>query len=333
MKDIAKIEQLVFKQFEKLKLFEKKNLVIGLSGGPDSTFLTILLTKFINNKPGEKKPAIKAVYFNHGETDITMPPDVEIALCKKLCDTINIPFQSIPIELKKTKEGYEAYGRQLRIETYIELSKKEHIDHVLLGHHKDDHIETVFYQFLRGAGLGSKGIKEKDGFFARPLINITKEDILFYLSETKTDYISDTCNLDNNYTRNFLRNKLFPILKSHWPDYRERLTFAGKKMEENYYLLDCLAKNDYLTISNNTIKLLTTDPIRTKNAFKFFLKEQKISTKDSVLEEISKIASMQKKSHTVDFENFKLTKYKQGTDVLYTMEKIQPIIKPKSTKL
>lgn len=305
-----KILKTVYSDLKNMNITSDDKLCVGLSGGADSVFLLHTVFDFIKNQ--KEKPTIEAVYYNHGDNIISKNTHLDISLCQKTCDALNIKLKIINITLEKTIVGYEAEARKLRLENYQSLVNHDIYTKVLLGHHKDDHVETIFYQILRGMGTGASGIKSQEKHFLRPLLKINKKDIVDYLNDNNISFITDETNENNQFTRNFLRNKLFPTMQEHWTDYKERLIFVGKKIEEQSYLLECLAKQD-VKINNNQVELLTTDPKRIKNAFKFYLKQKNISSKDSVLDEIVKIVFMQKNNVSVTFENFSILKQKNNS--------------------
>lgn len=93
----------------------------------------------------------------------------------------------------------------------------ENFDMVVLGHNKDDHVETVMIQLFRGAGRGSIGIPDYHvGKIFRPLIHMTRDDIRTRCDDLGIDYFDDPSNEDTTMTRSFWRNEILPKLKEHY---------------------------------------------------------------------------------------------------------------------
>ena len=107
--------------------------------------------------------------------------------------------------------------------------------YIATAHNADDNIETALMFFLRGSGIhGLTGIKEfdRERKIIRPLLFATREDILMYAKENNINWVEDSSNLTNKYTRNFLRNKLIPSIKEFFPDVKNNIANNINRFKE-----------------------------------------------------------------------------------------------------
>lgn len=208
-----KIEQKVIKFIDGQKLLEKGDRVlIALSGGPDSVFLLNLLYKYKNRF----KIEIGAVHINHMLRGKEASEDENF--CSRLTKDFDIAFYSsrkdVKALAKKKKISVEEAGREIRYSEFERISKKNGYNKIATGHNCNDNAETVLLNLIKGAGLrGISGIPVKRGNIIRPIMSLTKEEILYYLDQNKINYRIDPSNMDSSYERNFLRNRIIPEIK------------------------------------------------------------------------------------------------------------------------
>lgn len=189
-------------------------ILIGLSGGPDSVFLLHFLNKF------QKKFRIEigAAHVNHllrGKES-----DRDELFCKTICREISIPFFSIRKKVKsyslKHKISLEAAGRKIRYDYFEKISNQHRYNKIATAHNADDNTETVLLNLIKGAGLkGISGIPIKRKNFIRPILVLSKNEILNYLEKKLFEYRVDSSNLSNEYERNYLRNEIIPLIQKN----------------------------------------------------------------------------------------------------------------------
>jgi len=187
-------------------------VLIGLSGGPDSVALLHLLTRLRKNM----KLKLTAVYINHRIRKRAALQEEKF--CQQLCDKFGIDLdivtEDIPALAVKKKKGLEETAREFRYEVYELLAAEDGHDKIALGHHADDRVETVLFRIIRGTGpTGLVGIPIKRDNYIRPLYDFTKDEILAYLKKHRLGYCVDKSNLTADYSRNFIRNKLLPLIR------------------------------------------------------------------------------------------------------------------------
>src|SRR5690554_7405362 len=97
-------------------------------------------------------------------------------------------------------------ARELRYESFDILRKQYEADAIAVAHHKDDSVETVLLNLIRGTGIkGLTGISPKNGYIVRPLLGISRSEIEKYISERDIPYVTDSTNNEDLYLRNALR--------------------------------------------------------------------------------------------------------------------------------
>ena len=194
-------------------------IVAGLSGGPDSVALVSALKEIYDNEKGF--PKIVAVHVNHGLRE-SASDDEQLAV--RLCDKLGIPCKVVRFDVKaearKMGRGFEETGRILRYRAFdeyaAETAEAMGIDPVSIriatAHHKGDLTETFLMNLFRGSGLEGLTAMSSDPRIIRPLLEVSKSEILEYLEENNTEYAIDETNLESDLTRNRWRNDILPAI-------------------------------------------------------------------------------------------------------------------------
>lgn len=191
---------------------ENDKILIALSGGPDSVFLLHFFNKFKK----KYKIEIGAAHINHllrGKNS-----DRDELFCKTICDELEIPFYytrtNVKFFAKQKKHSLEIAGRKIRYNYFDEIFSANGYNKIATAHNSDDNTETVLLNLIKGAGIkGISGIPVKRGKIIRPILCLSKKEILEYLEENKFEYRIDESNLSNEYERNYLRNDIIPLIK------------------------------------------------------------------------------------------------------------------------
>jgi len=190
-------------------------ILISISGGSDSTFLTHLLYLM--------RPVLNLILFGFCLDHMTRNGESEkdALFVEKLCRELDIELFRQKIDVQKwcreNKLSFQEGARKLRMEKLLEISKENNIERIATGHNADDNIETFLMHLVRGAGArGLSGIKPVSGKFIRPLIDIFRKDIIAYLDNKKISYCVDRTNIENIYLRNRVRNILIPFISKHF---------------------------------------------------------------------------------------------------------------------
>ena len=181
--------------------------ILALSGGPDSVYLLHHLLK------QGTRPIL--AHFNHQlrGTDSDRDEQFVRELANQHQLLLEIDTHDVASYARPHKLSIETAARHLRYEFLERVRLKHHSDHILTAHHLDDNLETVLMNRLRGAHLrGEIGMREQNGAIHRPLLNITKKEILAYLHQHNIPYCHDATNQDTQFHRNWIRHILIPEL-------------------------------------------------------------------------------------------------------------------------
>ncbi len=210
-----RIEQNIIHFIFQQKLLEKGDkLIIALSGGPDSVFALQFFHKF-KVKFGID---IAAMHVNHSLRGDES--DKDEMFCKSLCERLNISFLSVKVDVKKiankNKQSIEEAARNLRYKKLSEYGSQIKASKIVTAHNLEDNTETVLLNLFRGTGLkGASGIPIRRDNIIRPLLSVSKVDILKSLESNKFEFRIDSSNLENDFTRNYLRNEIIPKIKEN----------------------------------------------------------------------------------------------------------------------
>ncbi len=193
---------------------EGDKILIALSGGPDSVFLLHFLLKFKR----KYKIKIGAAHINHQLRGDESERDE--LFCRAICNELNIPIfvkrVNVKTVAKKTKSSLEVTGRKIRYDFFEKISSTEKFNKIVTAHNSDDNSETVLLNLIKGTGVkGISGIPIKRGNIIRPILCLSKSEILNYLDSNKYEYRIDKSNLSNEYERNILRNDIIPLIKEN----------------------------------------------------------------------------------------------------------------------
>ena len=199
-----------------LEIIKKYNMleagdevVTALSGGADSVCLLLALDE-LKNKLNIK---VSALHVNHCLRGSESDRDEEF--CRTLCEKRNIPFIcgkfNVNEEAKKLKLSTELAAREIRYRFFAEHSKGKKL---ATAHNANDNAETVIFNLIRGTGTkGISGIPPVRDNIIRPLIGITRLQIEKYLEEKNQNFVTDSTNLTDDYTRNKIRHNVIPVLE------------------------------------------------------------------------------------------------------------------------
>ena len=215
------------KKFLNNLLKENDVVVVACSGGPDSMFLL----HAINLLKEKKNIKIVCAHVNHGLRKESVD---EAKFVENYCVINNIIFEYMIIDSYSKNKFSEEEGRSKRYDFFELLIKKYNAKYLMTAHHGDDLIETVMMRIVRGSNLkGYAGISKishnKEYSIVRPLLNLSKKEILEYLDTNKIKYVIDESNNNEKYTRNRYRKHLLPFLKKE--DHNVHLKFLKYSTE------------------------------------------------------------------------------------------------------
>lgn len=227
-------------------LYRGDCVTVGLSGGADSVCLLLILLEIAE----EYELKIEAFHLNHqlrGEES-----ERDEAFVKALCERLSVPLTveraDIAAEAQKRGESIELCARNIR----YGLMKKYAKGVVALAHTMSDNLETVIYNLARGGGVkGLSGIPPVRDIYIRPLIGCSREEIENYLAERGESFVTDSSNLTDDYSRNFIRHNLVPLMKKLNPSVEQTVATNSAAAREDAAFLDSVAAKIYAIASKD----------------------------------------------------------------------------------
>jgi tRNA(Ile)-lysidine synthase len=227
-----------------LKTYPK--IWLGLSGGLDSVVLLHLLSHY-----PQLKSKISAIHIHHG-----LSPNANQwkRFCESLCHDLGIELISEKVQLE-SNSNLEEQARTLRYGVFEKMLKKG--DALVLAHHLDDQIETFFLNALRGTGVDGLAAmpciyQKKHYEIVRPLLSNTRQAILEYAQQNQLSWIEDESNQNTQFSRNFLRQEVLPLIESKWQNYRQSLAHTITSCQEvsKYLNQDIEIKSSTLAVDD-----------------------------------------------------------------------------------
>lgn len=195
---------------------KNKKAIVGFSAGPDSVTLAFILSKLAT----KYNIQLVLAYFNHNwRVDEVQD---ELKFSKEFAKKINAQFysDSAPNDCAKTEET----ARELRYQFFQNAMEKYETDIVFLAHNKNDNIETLIYRLIKGTGIkGLCSISEVRDNYYRPLLSITKDEILNFIKENNLEYKVDSSNENIKYKRNYIRKEILPHFEKINPNYLQNI--------------------------------------------------------------------------------------------------------------
>lgn len=214
---------------------------MAVSGGPDS----VALLSILQSLAPAWNLSLTVVHCNYGLRGAESEGDASFvaALCRRLKLPCLIRSLQIPQREVGVSISLQARARDLRYRLFRELADELGADRVALGHTADDQAETVLLRLLRGAGLrglaGMPHIRER--LFVRPLLGVTRREILSYLETMGLSFRTDSSNAKSIYLRNRVRHELLPVMQSLAPATIRLLARQADLLREDDRVLDRLA--------------------------------------------------------------------------------------------
>ena len=255
----------------------KNGVIVGFSGGPDSVLLLIFLYKLQK----QIDFPLLAVHVNHKIRQVGAKKDEDFS--RLFCESLGVEFRSfevdVPAYATDMKLGTEDAARRKRYEIFSQVCNSEKsFNSVATAHNATDNLETLIFRLMRGAGAkGLLGISPVRDNIIRPLIDLSKSEIVGFLDKNNIPYVLDETNFSCEYTRNYIRHEILPKLSRLNPnpenaaarvienlrddfDYVESVAdaFIKKNSEDGGIAAEKLAKLHSAVLSRVVIKMAET---------------------------------------------------------------------------
>jgi tRNA(Ile)-lysidine synthase len=245
--------------------YKNKHFLLGVSGGADSVLLVHVFHSLNLN-------------FDIAHVNYSLrgkESDEDAIFVKNLAAKLKVSFHYKKINtkaLKQKNESVQMLARDLRYTFFEEILEEEKINHLILAHHAGDQVETVLMNLFRGTGInGLTGIPEKNGSIYRPLLIISKKEIIAALKEKKHAFRTDSSNLKSDYKRNYLRNEILPLIEKKWPGLEKTILRDIENFKSLKKIFNDEAKYvdtvDFTTTFNINSKKLLSDLVQAEVFF------------------------------------------------------------------
>lgn len=231
--------------------------IVALSGGADSVALLCILDSL-----GVNISAAHCNFHLRGEES-----DRDEQFCVNLCQKMGIHLSRIHFDTieyaQLHKLSIEMAARELRYRYFAQLIKDLGADGICVAHHRDDNVETLLLNLLRGSGIdGLAGIAPKNGKVLRPLLCVSRQDILQYLKKKKQDYVIDSTNLEDDALRNKIRHHVIPLLQSLNPAASENIALSAKYVRQACDMLAGINQEEQMIADDHMENLLYINKVK-----------------------------------------------------------------------
>ena len=228
---------------------ENSRILVACSGGPDSMALLYLLQDIATHRHTTYKIGVAIV-------DHCIRPESkdEVLWLQHQVEELGLPFYSatfdVPHLSKEHKKSEETIGRQVRYQWLNEIAQSEGYDYISVAHHKDDQAESILAHIIRGSGLnGLTGMSVVQSEYAipvvRPLLDVTKENLLAYIGTKHISYCVDSTNEDVRYQRNRIRHRIIPELEAVNPAVVDAIVRLGSSVNEDVMVISDLTSRTF----------------------------------------------------------------------------------------
>jgi tRNA(Ile)-lysidine synthase len=223
----------------KHKLLNANDLyIVALSGGADSVALLLLL-----KEGGFNVHAAHCNFLLRGSES-----DRDEAFCVDLCRQLGVELHRAHFATREYAEAHkvsvEMAARELRYNWFEQLRKDIGAVGICVAHHRDDSVETVLLNMIRGTGLrGLTGIQPRNGYVLRPLLCVSRDEIEHFLAKRGQKYVIDSTNLETDVKRNKVRLQVLPLLRTLNPAVSDNIQRMVENVAEAQIVLDSLLDN------------------------------------------------------------------------------------------
>lgn len=245
-------------------LIEKKQLVkkgetvaVACSGGQDS----MALLHYLNSIKDELGIKVVAVNVDHSIREVS-ENDSQFVI--NYCNKNGIKIYSFKVDAEKFSSEHkltlEQGARECRFKVFKSLVTKKIANKIALAHHKQDQAETILLNIFRGTGIaGASGMDySRDEIYIRPLLNVSKAEIGAYISSNDIPFVEDETNYDSDYNRNYIRNKIMPLIRLRWPNADSAIAEFGATCRADEEYIKSQISDDAMIKEDGLVRIYST---------------------------------------------------------------------------
>lgn len=248
MNSTDKLCEIVLKAIRTHRLIEiDEKVLVAVSGGADSVALLHILKRI-----GFNCDAVHCNFHLRGEES-----DRDENFVRALCQKMNVRLHTTNFNTvqyaKEQGVSIEMAARDLRYEFFDKLRCEFGYDKIAVAHHRDDNVETLLLNLIRGTGLkGLKGMRYCNGYVVRPLLDVSRQCIEEYLTEVGMEFVTDSTNLETDAIRNKIRLEVLPLLRTINPSISDTLQETIARLNECYDLYSYAVESIKKGLIDNT---------------------------------------------------------------------------------
>ncbi|MFT5782414.1 MAG: tRNA(Ile)-lysidine synthase [Pseudomonas sp.] len=221
---------------------------VAFSGGLDSTVLLHILASLAQR---EALPTLRAIHVQHG---LQAAAEAWPAHCQQVCAALGVPLLLREVQVQ-SGASLEQAAREARYQAFVEVLAADEL--LLTAQHRDDQAETLLFRLLRGAG--ARGLSAMpahralgSGQLLRPLLDVSRAELEMYARQHALQWVEDPSNIDERFSRNFLRQQVLPLLTQRWPQASASMARSAAHLSEAQGLLDELAQADLAAMAQDS---------------------------------------------------------------------------------
>lgn len=198
----------------------RDSFVLGVSGGVDSMVLMYLLHKL--------NFGLIPVHVNYHKRG--KESDKDQLLVEEKTREYGLKLYVHPVLPEDAEGNFQEWARKERYQVFREIKRENQAAGIIVAHHLDDQIETILQKMLRGSGMDSwQGMSDFDGEIVRPLLTVSRAEIMRYADENGIQFRHDQSNFESGYARNFIRNQWMPRMDKLFPGWRSNILKIPEK--------------------------------------------------------------------------------------------------------
>ena len=252
---MKKVEQLIIDN----NLIKAGEIVgVACSGGQDS----MCLLNVLYNLKDKLNFELVAINIDHNLRETSQNDSLFV---KNYCDSKGIKCYSYSLDInalcEANKLGLEQGAREGRYKVFKRLLDRGIVNKIALGHHQSDQAETILLNIFRGAGVsGACGMElMRDGKYIRPLLYTPKTEIKAYIEQNEIPFVEDETNMLNDYSRNYIRNMILPMIRNRWNNADATICEFGKLCRrDNEYIFNQISDRAMIKENSSTVKVYSS---------------------------------------------------------------------------
>ena len=231
-----------------------ETVAVACSGGKDS----MALLHYLWNNRKEIGCNVVAVNIDHSIRENSAD---DSAFVKNFCNKNNIEVYSFKVNALQYSEdkklSIEQGARECRYKVFEGVIAKGIANKIALAHHIQDQAETILLNLFRGTGIaGASGMDYiRDDIFIRPMLNTAQTAIMAYLGSNEIPFVEDETNTDDEYNRNYIRNKIMPLIRSRWQGVDKSLANFGNNCREDERYIQSTISADSIIVEDGLARV------------------------------------------------------------------------------